>query len=159
MINRTYIVKMPTSSPTANFDIFVQSNPGSQSVPVKPAFDSAYYEIGGRTLRFEQLALLSTGAANPAFSPLGRLGIQVSITQILGAVAGVAPGMQLSASFGALASTDGGPTVNIPALPDDVSNGPMIRLVGSSATAGHYFMVNLLIAEDKDENRSSSGST
>lgn len=168
MINRTYIVLMPTSSPTTALDIFVQSAPvttatgsipiGNQANPVKIA-DAAWYEWRGRTLRFENLKLLSTGAANSAWSPLARLGFELSVTPIsaTSAITDVPPVAQLSASFGSLASTDVGPTIAIPALADNVTNGPMIRLIGSASTAGKFFVVTLRIAEDKDDSRSSSG--
>ena len=168
MINRTYIVLMPTEVSTTPVDIFVQSAPvvtasgtipiGNQANPVKVG-DAAWYEWRGRTLRFEQLKLLATGAANPAWSPAARLGFNISVTPISNASAttDVAPVAQLSASFGALASTDAGPTIAIPALADNVTNGPMIRLIGSASTAGKFFVVNLLVMEDKDDSRSPSG--
>jgi hypothetical protein len=168
MINRTYIVLMPTSAPTTPLDLFVQSAPvvtaagtipmGNQANPVKVA-DAAWYEWRGRTLRFEQLKLTATGAANANFSPAARLGFAVSVTPIAAASAttDVPPVAQLSASFGSLASTDAGPTINIPALADNVSSGPMIRLIGSASTAGKFFVVNLFVMEDKDDSRSPSG--
>lgn len=168
MLNRTYIVLMPTSSPTTALDIFVQSAPvvtasgtipiGNQANPVKVA-DAAWYEWRGRTLRFEQLALTAAGGANPNFSPLARLGFEVSVTPISNASAttDVPPVVQLSASFGSLASTDAGPTIAVPALPDNVTNGPMIRLIGSASTAGKFFSVTLKIFEDKDEGRTAGG--
>lgn len=167
MINRTYIVLMPTSSPTTPLDLFVQSAPvvtaagtipmGNQANPVKVA-DAAWYEWRGRTFRFEQLKLVA-GVANANFSPAARQGFLVTITPIAAAsaITDVPPVAQLSASFGSLASTDAGPTINIPALADNVSSGPMIRLIGSASTAGKFFVVNLLVMEDKDDSRSPSG--
>lgn len=154
MINRTFIVKMPTSSSTTAVDIPVQSNPGTPTTPVTVATDAVYYEWRGRTLRFEQLKLLSTGAANPSWSPRARLGIQVSV-QPLGNAAIVTdvPDVQLSASFGTFGVTG----IAVPALADNVSAGPIIRLIGGAATAGKFFMVNLLIAEAKDEDLSPTG--
>lgn len=157
MINRTWLVKMPTSTATAPVDIAVQSAPGSNTtpiVPAAPAADAAYYEWRGRTLRFEQLKLLSTGAANTAWTPEARLGFQVSVASF--GNAGIdtdLPDVQLSASFGAFAAAG----MAIPALADSVTAGPIIRLIGGAATAGKFYVVNLLIAEDKDENRSPHG--
>jgi hypothetical protein len=175
MLNRTYIVLMPGGSggtATAPLDLFVQSAPvttangtipiGNQANPVKgtgTTADAAWYEWRGRTLRFEQLALTAAGGANPNFSPLARLGFEISVTPISNASAttDVPPVVQLSASFGSLASTDAGPTIAVPALPDNVTNGPMVRLIGSASTAGKFFSVTLKIFEDKDEGRTAGG--
>lgn len=154
MINRTYIVKMPTSSSTTAVDIPVQNIPGSQAAPVTVATDALYYEWRGRTLRFEQLKLLAGGGANTAWTPRMRLGVQVSVCPIgNAAIVTDLPDVQLSASFGTFAATG----IAIPALADNVTNGPIIRLIGGAGTAGKFFLVNLLIAEDKDEDRSPSG--
>lgn len=157
MVNRTWLVKMPTSTATAPVDIAVQSNPGSNSAPVTPAApaaDATYYEWRGRTLRFEQLKLLSSGAANSSWSPRARLGFQVSVQSF--GNAGIdtdLPDLQLSASFGTFAATG----LAVPALADSVTAGPIIRLIGGTATAGKFFLVNLLIAEAKDEDASAGG--
>lgn len=157
MINRTYIVKMPTSTSTAPVDIAVQSNPGSNAAPVvpsAPAADAAYYEWRGRTLRFEQLKLTSAGAANANWSPRVRLGVLVNVSSFGNAAIDTdLPDLQLSASFGTFAATG----IAVPALADSVANGPIIRLIGGAATAGKFFIVTLMIAEDKDEDRSPSG--
>lgn len=154
MINRTYIVKMPATPSTGAVDIPVQSAPGSSAVPVTTAVDAVYYEWRGRTLRFEQLKLLSTGAANPSWSPRVRLGIQVSVVPWgNAAIVTDVPDVQLSASFGTFGVTG----IAIPALADSVSNGPILRLIGGAGTSGKFFAVNLSIAEAKDEDLSPTG--
>ena len=117
------------------------------------------YEWGGRSIRFEQRKLLSTGAANPSWSPLVRLGFWLSVTAFGNAAAAAdVPDAQLSASFGAFASTDAGPSMNIPSVADNVSGGALIRLIGTASTADKFYLVNLMIAEDKDEGLSPHGS-
>jgi len=154
MINRTFFVKMPTSSPTTAVDIPVQSNPGSSTAPVTVATDAVYYELRGRTLRFEQLKLLSSGGANSAWAPRARLGVQVSVASFgNAAISTDLPDIQLSASFGTWAVSG----MAIPALADSVANGPIIRLKGDTGTAGKFYIVNLLIAEQRDEDLSPTG--
>src|SRR4051812_41124208 len=132
MINRTYIVKMPTSSSTTAVDIPVQNIPGTQALPITVATDAIYYEWRGRTLRFEQLKLTSTGAANSSWSPRMRLGVQVSVAPIgNAAIVTDLPDVQLSASFGTFTATG----IAIPALADSVTNGPILRLIGGAGTA------------------------
>ncbi|HEV3059575.1 MAG TPA: hypothetical protein VGY48_15100 [Vicinamibacterales bacterium] len=154
MINRTFFVKMPTSSPTTAVDIPVQTNPGSSTAPVTVATDAVYYELRGRTTRFEQLKLLTSGGANSAWSPLARQGVLATVTPFgNAAIVTDLPDLQLSASFGTWAASG----IAIPALADSVANGPIIRLIGGAGTAGKFFVVSLLIFEEKDENRSSTG--
>ncbi len=154
MINRTYVVKMPESGSGATpLDILVETAPGTNAAPITSA-TGLYYEWRGRTLRFEQRKLLSTGAANPAWSPRARLGIQLSVTAFGNAAAAAdVPDAQLSASFGVFSATG----MAVPAVADSVSGGPFIRLIGTASTADKFYLVNLLIAEDKDENRTPGG--
>lgn len=157
MISRQYIVLMPTETPTNPLNIFVRNSPGTKAVPISPAAGGEYYEWRGRPLRFEQLALTSAGATNSAFAPRARLGFRVTVTPLGTAVQTDLPSVQLSTSFGSLASTDAGPTINIPALADDTTNGPMIRLIGGANTAGDFFLVSLDIMEATDEDRDPTG--
>lgn len=157
MINRTYVVKMPTGAPTGNLDILVQSSPGSLTAPVTASVDGAYYEVRGRSLRFES----TTGSVNANnvanFVPRGRLGIAVSITPLGNAAASAdIPVVQLSTSlftFNATATT-GFTTLTQPA---ESATGPFIRLIGAASNATKFFLVTLLIAEDRDEDRSPGG--
>jgi hypothetical protein len=156
MINRTYVVKMPESaSGTTPLDILVESAPGTQAAPI--TFGTGlYYEVRGRTLRFEQRKLTSAGNANSAWSPRARLGFSLTVTPFGNAALQTdAPDTFLSASFGTFAAT--GMVLPAVAVPDSVSGGPLIRLVGGASTADKFYLVTLLIAEDKDEDRSPSG--
>lgn len=146
MLTRTYIVKMPSEVPTAALDILVQSAPGSQDDPALPG-DGAYYEWRGRPLRLE--TLVSAGAAG-GFVPRLRLGLLVTITPIVAAVAADVPGVQLSASLASLASTDSGPSIAVPAFADPAGE-PAIRLVGSSATSGLFYVVTLMCPEAHED--------
>lgn len=157
MISRTYVVKMPESVSTNPLNIFVRNSPGTKAVPITSGTDGKYYEWRGRPLRFEQLALTSAGAANSAFAPRARLGFLVTVTPIVAAISTDLPGVQLSASLTSLASTDSGPTIAIPALADDTTNGPMIRLIGGAGTAGKFFVVSLSVMEPNDEDRDPAG--
>lgn len=154
MINRTYVCKMPTSSPTANFDIFVQATPGSLSAPATAGTDGAYWEIRGRSLRFET----TTGSTNNAvanFTPRARLGLSVTITPLGNAAAAPdVPVVQLSTSFATLNTATGFTGMVQPA---ETNNNPFIRLIGATSTATKFFLVTLFIAEDKDENRETGG--
>lgn len=160
MITRTYVVKMPsTPDTTAPVDILVQNNPGSQAAPVVTAGDAAYYEWRARPLRIPVMS----GGAPPTvaqialgFVPRLRLGCLVSITPIRAAIAGVSPGVQLSATLASLASTDAGPTIAVPALADP-AGGPSIRLIGGAATSGLFFLVTLEAPEARDEDREGTG--
>lgn len=157
MITRTYIVKMPTSSPTTPLDILVMNSPGTQAVPIVAGTDGAYYEWRGRPLR---IPVLSGGAPPTAaqiaagFVPRLRLGFIVVVTPISAAIATDLPGVQLSSSLASLASTDAGPTLNIPAFADPGGN-PSIRLIGGAGTAAKFFAVTLMCPEASDEDRSS----
>jgi len=152
MITRTYIVQMPLEGPTTPLDILVESAPGSQDDPVLPG-DGKYYEWRGRPLRFPVLA--AAGAAG-GFVPRLRLGFLVTITPIAAAIQTDLPGVQLSESLAELASTDSGPSINIPTLADP-SGEAAIRLIGGVATAGLFYVVTLMCPEAKDEDRSNTG--
>ncbi|MBV8721701.1 MAG: hypothetical protein JO277_06105 [Candidatus Eremiobacteraeota bacterium] len=152
MITRTYVVKMPTSSPTTPLDILVTNSPGTQAAPVVAGTDGAYYEWLGRPLR---VPVLAAAGASGGFVPRLALGFLVSITRIAAAIVTDLPGVQLSQSLASLASTDGGPTISIPLLADPNGN-PAIRLVGGANTAGDYFVVTLMCPEAKDVDRDSA---
>jgi hypothetical protein len=158
MICRTYVVKMPTSSSSTPLDILVQDSPGTQDAPIVVG-DAAYYEWRGRPVRIP----VESGGAPPSaaaitagFVPRFRLGCLVSLTPIRTGIASDLPGMQLSSSLASLASTDGGPVINIPAFADP-AGGPAIRLTGGVGTAGGYYLVALRIPEAKDEDREGTG--
>lgn len=149
MISRLYIVKMPQESPGTPLDILVQANPGSKDAPVDTG-DGAYYELRGRPLRLETLV------GDTGFVPRLRLGFTVSITS-LGTAPTRRPGVQLSESLvGDLSSTDAGPALNVPVLPDPGGE-PVIRLNGANSTAGNYYLVALQCAQAADDDRSGSG--
>lgn len=160
MISRTYVVKMPSTPDTAApVDILVQNQPGTQAAPVVTAGDAAYYELRGRPLRIP----VESGGAPPTaaqiaagFVPRFRLGVALSITPIRNAIAGVSPGVQLSSTLASLASTNVGPSINVPALADP-AGGPSIRLIGGAATSGLFFLVSLQVPEAKDEDREGTG--
>lgn len=159
MISRTYVVKMPTSSPATPVDILVQNAPGSQSAPVVAATDGAYYEWRGRPLRIPVLSggsPPSTAAIAAGFVPRFRLGFTVSIVRIAAAIVTDLPGAQLSSSLAALSSTDSGPTISVTSFPDP-AGGPAIRLIGGTGTAGGVFQVTLECPEAKDEDREGTG--
>jgi hypothetical protein len=148
MLSRLYVVQMPEEVPTTPLDILVESAPGSKDAPALPG-DGAYYEWRGRPLRLETLA---ADGVSGGFVPRLRLGFAVTITPYRqGVVTGV-PGTQLSASLvGDVSTTDGGPSINVPALPDP--NGePAIRLSGDVTTAGAVYLVTLLCPEAKEDN-------
>lgn len=148
MITRTYIVQMPVETPTAPLDILVVSAPGAPSAPALPG-DGKYYEWRGRPLR---IPVLAAGGAAGGFVPRCALGFIATISPIAAAVSAKLPGVQLSASLGSLASTDSGPSINIPTLADPGGK-PAIRLVGDNTTAGLFYVVTLVCPEAKDEDR------
>lgn len=169
MISRTYIGRMSNVEATS-LDIAVQNFPGTQAAPiaggtnkaaVPSAATGAYYELRGRPIRFEQLALVG-GAANPAFVRRARLGWRIS-TYIYGTTSTLLmPSTVLSASIvNSLDSTEaGGPIIATSALPDPVY-GPTIRLVNSAALAAFgaaIVVVHFDILEPKDEDRDPNGS-
>lgn len=152
MITRTYVVQMPDEGPTTPLDILVESDPGSPDAPVT-AGDAAYYEWRGRPLR---IPVLAADGVDEGFVPRLRLGFLVTITPIAAAIQTDLPGVQLSESLASLASTDGGPTINVPTLADPGGEAA-IRLVGGAGTAGLFYVVTLMCPEAKDEDRSNTG--
>jgi hypothetical protein len=150
VISRTYIVKMPNEVSTNPIDILVQNNPGEQDAPVVAGGDGAYYEWRGLPLR------LPNPAGDNSFVPRLRLGFEIVVTPISTTISTDTPGVQLSASLASLSSTDGGPTISVPAFADPVA-GAAIRLTGGAGTAGKVFAVTLKVAEQRDEDRSPTG--
>jgi hypothetical protein len=148
MITRTYVVQMPEESPTAPLDILVVNTPGSPDAPALPG-DGKYYEWRGRPLR---IPVLAAEGASAGFVPRTRLGFIATISPIAAAVSPSLPGVQLSESLASLASTDSGPSINIPTL-SDPNGQPAIRLIGDASTAGLFFVVTLMCPEAKDEDR------
>ena len=140
---------MPSEVSTTPVDIFVETNPGTQDDPVI-AGESAYYEWRGLPLR------LPNPAGTNGFVPRLRLGFEVTVTGISAAVVTDLPGVQLSESLASLSSTDSGPTISVPAFPDPVG-GAAIRLVGGTGTGGKVFAVTLKVGEQRDEDRSPTG--
>ncbi len=151
MITRTYVVQMPEESPTAPLDILVESAPGSPDAPI--VADGIYYEWRGRPLR---IPVLAAAGVSEGFVPRFRLGFTVTITPIAATVIADLPGVQLSESLASLASTDSGPSLNIPTLADPGGEAA-IRLTGSADTSGLFYLVMLMCPEAKDEDRSNTG--
>lgn len=150
MINRQYIVKMPTSVATNPIDILIQNNPGTQAAPVVAGTDGAYYEWRGRPLR------IPNPSGTAGFVPRFRLGFIIGLVRISTAIVTDLPGVQLSASLASLSSTDAGPTISVPAFADP-AGGPAIRLIGGTNTAGGVFVLTLLVAQAKDDDRNPTG--
>ncbi len=144
-----YIVKMPTSVPTAALDILVRT-PGSQAAPVVAGGDGAYYEVRARAL------VVPTPVGSPGYVPRFRLGLSLALVPVGAQPFAIGPGAQLSASLALLSSTDVGPTINVAAFPDP-AGGPAIRLVGGTAgelsTAGTIYIVSLILSTARDEDR------
>jgi len=151
MITRTYIVQMPNDD--TPLDILVESAPGSPDAPELPAGGGKYYEWRGRPLR---IPVLAADGADEGFVPRLRLGFIVTVTSISPFIQGDLPGLQLSESLASLASTDSGPSINIPTLADPGGEAA-IRLVGGDGTQDLFFAVSLMCPEAKDEDRSNTG--
>lgn len=76
MIHRTYIVKMPTETPTTPLDIVVEGYPGTQDDPISVANstspvgwsgdDGVYYEWTGRALHLPNKLSLGASQFIPA---------------------------------------------------------------------------------------------
>lgn len=151
MQTRTYVVRMPgVEAPTTPLDILVENAPGSQDAPEGDADNGAYYEVLGRSLR------IPNPAGTTGYVPRLRLGCTISIVPLAAAVSANLPGVQLSASLASFASTDSGPTIDVPAFADP-SGGPAIRLIGSAATQNLYFLVTLSVVMPADVDRAGSG--
>lgn len=146
---------------------------GPPSTPAPVGWNAAgtiawYYELRGRALRIERLA--AAGAA-AGFTPRTRLGYHLSILNLSqpaagpGAGLGAIPSYTLSASLALPPLADGVPYFNNAA--DDVfadpAYGPVIRLHDTGEfTAGPgawppVFLVNLSLAENKDEDWANLG--
>jgi hypothetical protein len=177
MINRTYIVKTPSTRATF-VDICVRATMGTRLAPVAdPATyvhatpapsgwaaacgDAAYYEIRGRTLRLEHL--FAEGAVG-GFTPRVALGFNLSVVPY-GVTAGVTSavsGVQLSQSLLAAVGGDVDTAIAAANLADP-AYGPVIRLsiplvgYGNPQVAALY-VVSFSVAERKDDDYDNLGS-
>lgn len=159
MISRTYVVVMPEAESATPLDILVQDDPGTQADPVVAGGDGAYYELRGRPLRVPVEAGASppsAAAVGAGFVPRLRLGFSLSVVPLASAIVTDVPGVRLSESLISLASTDGGPLINVPSFADP-AGGPAIRLTGGAETAGVFFLVSLVVNEAKDEDCDAQG--
>jgi hypothetical protein len=149
MIARTYYVVMPAAVGEAtpgDLDIVVEL-PGTQAAPVAtgnaPAgwvgATGSYYEIRARPLR------LPVVVGDAGFVPRLNLGWSLSVMPY---AAGAGVPHQLSASLQS--------SLDATALTDP-SYGPVIRLKGSVETGEQQLVVNLLVMEQKDEDRNAAG--
>lgn len=183
MIHRTYFVSFPVSQRTqAPFvDVCVQATMGTRLMPVAdPATygagnvtpppagwvavcgGSAYYELRGRTSRFERL--FAAGAVG-GFTQRCNLGFTLSITPFgdWSPWAGYTwPSCRLSQSLLAMVGGDVGGAIAANSLADPVYGvaQPVIRLYTPAAQAGYLagtVVVNFSIAERKDEDFSPAG--
>jgi hypothetical protein len=199
MINRTYVVKTPSSSRDAFIDICVRATMGTRLAPVAhpglfppgasitppPADwavacgDGAYYEIRGRTLCFEHLS--GEGAVG-GFTQRTNLGFILSVTPYgapnlgagiatltttLGAnvISAIAHGTVLSASLLAAVGGDTAGAIPNTVLADPVYGvaQPVIRIfkpaeINTEGQVSQLYIVNLSIAERKDEDYDNTGS-
>jgi len=166
MINRTYLVLMPSVASTmASLDILPRGPVGTVLLPVRIAAggttpptnwqvfgatvgDGQFCELRGRPVPFS--ALLADGAA-AGFMPRLALGWQISVHNVDTSSAGV-PQMQMSTSvMGDLPSPFSVSHLTDPAY------GPVIRLLNAAAVQGRMFVVTLGIAQQRDEDRAETG--
>lgn len=186
MINRTYVVKVPTARqgpPPPSLDICVNWPTGSAAAPVcDPATyplafttppagwvaangTGAYYEIRGRTIPLERLA--AVGAAG-GFTPRCNLGYLLSIYPAMAydvenaadpTITYNMPNVLLSASLRAALGGDANAPAAIPQVAlADPAYGPVIRIY--QADAAMYmvtYMVHFSIFERQDEDFSATG--
>ena len=162
MISRTYICLLPNQG-GVDLDIALQNAPGTQAAPVgtggvaASAANGAYYELRGRPVRFEQLALLTGGGANPAFVRRARLGWRIA-AYIWNSSVARSPSFLLSNSVvQSLVSTEGGTIVN-PSTLADPGYGPTLRIINHADLATKYLFVHFDIMEAKDDDRDPNGS-
>jgi hypothetical protein len=160
-IRRTFLVKMPSSTLSPYMDILVEGPVGDADEPVRHAAggttpptgwqpftgdDGQFYEIRGRTLRFE------TVDGDDGFVPRARLGWQLAVTCMDGDSDGcnIPPVARMSRSF------VGTPPVAAfqPMTFDDPDYGAVIRLLNSPDTEGALYMLTLTFPEPKDESKS-----
>jgi hypothetical protein len=189
MINRTYVVNLPSAQRAQGqiVDICVQATMGTRALPVAdPATygagnvtappagwvaacgGTAYYEVRGRTLRFEHL--FGAGAAG-GFVSRTNLGFHLSVQPYGSWGAGNSfehlAGVQMSQSLIAAVGGDVGgaiPPPN-PNCPDPVYGvaQPVIRIYvpfteQGAAMAVGILLVNFSIFERKDDDFSNIGS-
>jgi len=188
MINRTYVVKTPSASRAGYVDICVQAAMGTRTAPVAdPSFlppgspitaplpgwatdcgDGAYYEIRGRTLRLEHLAV---DGVSGGFTPRANLGFILTLTpysspilQDFGPISAVADGIQLSASLFGVVGGDAGGAIPTVVFNDPVygSSQPVVRVyapveLNAEGPLSKIYIVNFSIMERNDEDYSSIG--
>jgi hypothetical protein len=164
MISRTYICRLPDNG-AVNLDIAVRNTPGTRAAPVgtggvvASAANGAYYELRGRAIRFEQLALTPAATANPAFTRRANLGWRIAAYIYGGAAVTESPVFLLSNSIvQALASTEVGGPIIAPATLADPAYGPTLRVVNHANLVARIFIVHFDIMEQKDDDRSPAGS-
>lgn len=162
MINRQYVVKMP-SSPTMPLDITLRGPVGSATAPVctgttrtdPPAGwvggDGAFYEWRARPVPFP----VTASQAAAGFVPRGRLGVSVGMVEIATAATGSLPAVLLSQSI--VNTLDAGNGVINPVDLADPAYGPVIRLGNSTNTVNKTLLVSVSFFEAKDEDRDPTG--
>jgi hypothetical protein len=185
MINRTYVVKAPYAARDSFVDICVQATMGTRLVPVAdPTLfppgasitppptgwaaacgDAAYYEIRGRTLRFDHLA--GEGAVG-GFTERTHLGFILSVTPYGDPIAtanwAISDGAQLSASLLAAVGGDTAGAIAAANLADPVYGvaQPVIRIYkpvfAGEGTRAKLYIVNFSVMERKDEDYANIGS-
>jgi hypothetical protein len=176
MINRTYLVLMPSNASTMGFlDILPRGPVGTVAAPVRIAAggttpptnwqvfgatvgDGQFCELRGRPVPFSVLTtgVPATDAAN-GFMPRLALGWRLDVHAV-GTVGDVIPPThQLSASLtGILPSPF--TNANIFTVGNtDPTYGPAIRLLNTAAVQGRIFVVTLGIAQQRDEDRAETG--
>lgn len=166
MLNRTFLVKMPSNASTMPYlDILPGGPVGSPSAPVKIAAGGTTPPSGwqvfagpvsgdGQFCEWRSLILRTPilfGATG--FVPRFRLGWHTSIYLADTASTAVAtPSVVHSQSLvGALVSPFDVETVA------DPSYGPSIRLMNAATVQGKTYVVHVLVAEAKDDQRSPTG--
>lgn len=159
-IRRTFFVKMPSVAGQAPYlDVLPMGPVGTPAAPVGDGTDGPagwqefdnnitgdgmFYEIRGRTVRFE------TTEGDDGFVPRVRLGWIASVLCVdSSAEAGckVPPVVIMSKSL--LGTPPNANFANITI--DDPDYGPVVRLLNSPDTQGALYCVNLEIEEQKDE--------
>lgn len=177
MINRTYVVSLPTTQRTIPpfVDICVRATMGTRTLPVANPVtygaanvtppplnwtvacgDAAYYELRGRVLPLEHL--FAAGVAG-GFTQKLNLGFILSVT-LYGNWQLPTPTVQFSQSLLAAVGGDTGGAVPATNLADPVYGvaQPVIRVYSpTNALQGLVTIINFSVAERKDEDFSQVG--